>query len=110
MTHIEHEAGSQPKANLGVILLGGIAAIAVVSLVFGIGEARDAAKAIVLAMCAVVAVAVYMLPTIVAFTRKHHNRVPILALNLLLGWTFMFWAVALVWALTVVKPAGRAHA
>jgi hypothetical protein len=110
MAHVEHEATPQTKANLGVILLGGIAAVAVVGVVFGVGEARDIAKAIVLAMCALVAAAFYMLPTIVAFTRKHHNRVAILALNLLLGWTFMFWAVALVWALTVAKPTAKAHA
>jgi uncharacterized membrane protein YhaH (DUF805 family) len=45
----------------------------------------------------------YFIPTIVALARKHHNRLAIGALNLLLGWTVVGWVVALVWALTVVQ-------
>ncbi len=48
---------------------------------------------------------VYFLPTFVATWRLHHQTKAILALNLLLGWTFIGWAGALIWALTVVKPA-----
>lgn len=43
-----------------------------------------------------------LLPTIIAFVRKHHNRYAILALNVLLGWTVIGWAVALVWSLTAI--------
>jgi Superinfection immunity protein len=42
------------------------------------------------------------LPSIIAFVRRHHNRYAILALNVLLGWTLVGWAVALVWSLTAV--------
>lgn len=42
----------------------------------------------------------FWLPTIVAFYRKHPSRGGILALNLLLGWTFVGWVVALAWALS----------
>ena len=42
----------------------------------------------------------YFLPTIVAAARKHNNEGAIFALNLLLGWTFLGWVAALVWALT----------
>jgi hypothetical protein len=42
------------------------------------------------------------LPSIIAFGRRHHNRYAILALNVLLGWTLVGWAVALVWSLTAV--------
>lgn len=48
--------------------------------------------------------AFYALPTIVAFSRGHHNRVAILALNILLGWSGLGWVAALVWALTTVRP------
>jgi len=52
----------------------------------------------------IVAVAVYFIPTWIAYARKHHNANAIFVVNLLLGWSFIGWVVALVWALTVVKP------
>jgi len=48
-------------------------------------------------------VAVYFLPTIVASRRRHHQGPAILVLNLFLGWTFIGWVVALVWAATEVR-------
>jgi hypothetical protein len=42
--------------------------------------------------------AVYFLPAIVAELGKHKNKQAILVLNLLTGWTFIGWIVALVWA------------
>src|SRR5438874_11375825 len=39
----------------------------------------------------------YVLPTILAWKKTH--RIPILLLNLLLGWTLLGWIGALVWAL-----------
>lgn len=42
----------------------------------------------------------YFLPTIIAEKRKHNSWGAIFVLNLLLGWTFLFWAICLVWALT----------
>lgn len=44
---------------------------------------------------------IYFLPTIIAFNRGTRNGGAIFALNLLLGWTFIGWGIALVWALTV---------
>jgi hypothetical protein len=38
-------------------------------------------------------------PTIVAFARKRPDRLPILWLNLALGWTVVGWVIALIWAL-----------
>lgn len=41
----------------------------------------------------------YFLPTIVAILpAQHPSSGAILVLNMLLGWTFVGWAVALVWA------------
>ena len=45
----------------------------------------------------------YFLPTIVAANRKHHSTPAIFMLNLLLGWSGLFWLIALVWACTVVR-------
>ena len=42
----------------------------------------------------------YFLPFIVALWRSHRQSAAIFVLNLLLGWTFIGWAVALVWAVT----------
>jgi ABC-type transport system involved in cytochrome c biogenesis permease component len=50
-------------------------------------------------------VLVYFIPMYVAYYRGHPNAMAIFALNLLLGWTFIGWVIALVWALTAVdKP------
>lgn len=40
----------------------------------------------------------YMLPTGVSLIRNGRNKLPIFLLNLFLGWTFIGWVVALVWA------------
>ena len=45
----------------------------------------------------------YMLPFIVAAVRSHHQTLAIFVLNLLAGWTFIGWLVAIVWACTAVK-------
>jgi hypothetical protein len=42
----------------------------------------------------------YFLPTVIAVNRGHHNALAISALNLLLGWTFLGWVIAFVWACT----------
>ena len=43
-------------------------------------------------------IALYFLPSIIAYRRKHPNKTAILIVNFLLGWTFLGWAGALVWA------------
>lgn len=47
----------------------------------------------------VIALTIYFIPTIVAYHKRRPNTTAIGALNLLLGWSFVFWVVALVWAL-----------
>lgn len=47
----------------------------------------------------------YFLPALVAQRRARSNTKAIFALNLLLGWTFIGWVIALVWSLT--GPGGR---
>jgi hypothetical protein len=46
----------------------------------------------------------YFLPSIVAFARSKRDRLSIFLLNLFLGWTFIGWIVALVWAAKVESP------
>lgn len=45
----------------------------------------------------------YFLPATVAHSRKNPNTLAVFVLNLFLGWTFIGWVIALVWAC-----AGRA--
>lgn len=42
--------------------------------------------------------AAYFLPSLIAGIRDHRNRGAICLVNALLGWTFVGWVVALVWA------------
>jgi hypothetical protein len=44
--------------------------------------------------------AIYFLPALIAVSRKKTNRTAIILLNLFLGWTFIGWIAALVWACT----------
>lgn len=41
---------------------------------------------------------IYFIPTIVAVVEKRRNFVAIFVLNFFLGWTFLGWVIALVWA------------
>ena len=45
----------------------------------------------------------YFIPAIIAIYRQHHSRWAIVTLNVLFGWTFIGWAVALIWSLTGVR-------
>ena len=45
---------------------------------------------------------IYFIPTIVAYSREHHNFTAILLLNIFAGWTLLGWVGALIWA--VAKP------
>lgn len=58
--------------------------------------------------------ALYLLPTIEAFSRKHENAGSVALLNVFLGWTFLGWVAAYIWAfkqptaVTIVQPEGSA--
>src|SRR5215470_4511876 len=45
-----------------------------------------------------IGVAFYLLPTIVAMQRKVARSAGIVMLNIFLGWTFLGWLAALIWA------------
>lgn len=47
-----------------------------------------------------VALMLYLIPSVVAYARKHKNFKAILVLNILLGWTFLGWVGCLVWSFT----------
>lgn len=51
----------------------------------------------------IAALVAYSIPSILAIQDKKRNKTAIIALNMLAGWTFVGWIVALVWALTKEK-------
>lgn len=65
----------------------------------------ESARFIVGRVCFIVAgLMIYFFPAWVARDRRKANLGAIFALNLLTGWTFIGWVVALVWALTNDRP------
>ncbi|MNC33244.1 hypothetical protein D3C75_816290 [compost metagenome] len=48
----------------------------------------------------VIALVLYLLPGIIASSREHKNSAAIWVLNIVLGWSFLGWVAALVWAFT----------
>ena len=50
-----------------------------------------------------IVLAIYFIPTIVANFKHKDNTTAIFLLNLFLGWTFVGWVIALVWAATKDK-------
>lgn len=53
----------------------------------------------------IICLMIYFLPSAIAFNRAHHQAGAIFFLNLLLGWTFLCWVIAFVWACTRVERA-----
>lgn len=51
----------------------------------------------------------YLLPALIAGMREHRNTTSITMLNLFLGWTFIGWVVALVWAFTAQDESRAAR-
>jgi hypothetical protein len=47
-----------------------------------------------------VVIALYLLPGIVAHQRRHNNFLAILMMVIFLGWSFIGWVLALIWACT----------
>jgi hypothetical protein len=50
-------------------------------------------------LIAIVVLGLYFLPSIIAISNNHKNKVAITALNIFAGWTFIGWVGSLVWAL-----------
>lgn len=64
-------------------------------------EAGGAIGFILIALLWVLGFLLYIAPSIIAFTRGHPNAVPILLINVFLGWICLAgWFWALVWAFT----------
>ena len=58
-------------------------------------------------LAAILLCAVYVVPSVIAVGRRHHQTLTILVLNVLFGWTVFGWIVAIVWALGAIPPEFR---
>lgn len=47
---------------------------------------------------ACVSIAVYFIPTFIAFSRNRSNKVAIFCMNFFLGWMVIGWIIGLIWA------------
>jgi hypothetical protein len=48
-------------------------------------------------------IGLYFLPTLIAFSRDHHQKIAILLTNLFLGWSGLGWIAALIWSATATR-------
>lgn len=46
----------------------------------------------------IILVGLYLVPSVVAYFRRHRNAISIVLTNLFLGWTLLGWVAALIWA------------
>jgi len=51
----------------------------------------------------VILIFMYFIPWVVASVRKHPQQNSIMVLNLFLGWTFIGWVIALIWAVSAFE-------
>jgi|GEM_PF-6906862 len=58
----------------------------------------DAVGPVYLTLLALAFVPLYFFPTVIAAVRKHRELLAIFILNALLGWSYVGWVLALVWA------------
>ena len=61
-------------------------------------DSRSGFVALLMAAC-IVAMAIYALPALLAWSMGSPQRVAITLVDLLLGWTILGWIAALIWAI-----------
>ena len=49
-----------------------------------------------------VSIFIFFLPSFIAFNRQHRNRLVILVINIVFGFTLLGWLVALIWSLNKI--------
>ena len=86
----------------------GVGLLAVIGFVAGMAaQGEDVMSPIIVILIMVAGATAYLLPTLIASSRKHHNLGSVAVINIFLGWTFVGWVVALAMAASAVRPAQR---
>lgn len=88
------------KSSMGLryVAVAGIALVVAVALGLMYGLARTSPDALLGLLILGTALLFYFLPTFIAIAVGHANLTAVIVLNILLGWTFIGWVAALVWA------------
>lgn len=60
----------------------------------------DFLATLILILAILFGLALYLIPAIIAGLRNHHNKIAIIVLNILAGWTVLGWFGSLIWSLT----------
>ncbi|MFA5056470.1 MAG: superinfection immunity protein [Opitutaceae bacterium] len=101
---VASESGSLFAALLGTLVISCILVVLISAVVMAIENPSRlmeiAATVVIPAIAVIVSIVLYFLPAGIAIRRSHRNDLAIFVLNLFLGWTFLGWVVALVWAFT----------
>jgi len=51
----------------------------------------------------IIVASLYLLPSIVAYRRKHPQQNAIFLVNVLFGWSIIGWIIPMIWAVTAPK-------
>ncbi len=51
----------------------------------------------------IVFTALYLTPTIIAYSRNHTNATGVMLVNIFLGWSGLGWLAALIWSVQIAK-------
>lgn len=54
---------------------------------------------------AIIGLAVYFVPIVIAAIRRHPQFGPIFAVNFFLGWSLVGWVVALAWSISALEES-----
>lgn len=98
MTPYDHLARAGRNLAKGVATVAGALLILLALIWVGGSESGDGPVKLLLGV--MILVPIYFLPSFAAQSRRHSQRQAIFVLNTLLGWTFLGWAAAMVWAYT----------
>ena len=90
--HDRSERATETAATMVLVLFGAVLAYGVLSQGLLFSPPLWVVGLIILALV------VYFVPAKIAYDRNVKQKKAILGLNIFLGWTFVFWSLALVWA------------
>lgn len=54
-------------------------------------------------IASIVCVSIYMIPSVIAYKRKHPQFIPILIIDLFFGWSGIAWVGVLAWSFSNVS-------
>ena len=109
MTQIRGSAVARPNRNWGRIALYATGGFFLLVALIALSSDTPAKASLALLeifgllFAFFAGVVVYFIPSIIASKKRHPHVLPIVLLNLFLGWAILGWVGALIWAVIDVK-------